>query len=125
MDSRGRYLKWSTLCEGYEFPLPTDPPIAFDERDYLDYNFLFLYGGNGDDEVHQDFAAPPPPQQQSQQQQHPPHYPTFYGVAPPLEMSPSMAYLSAQLGYMHEYMTRTFTTIDTRLERQGDQLRRI
>ncbi|KAK9100448.1 hypothetical protein Scep_023878 [Stephania cephalantha] len=52
--------------EGYESPLPTDPPIAFDERDYLDYSFLFPHSDNGDDEVHQDFVAPPPLNQQSQ-----------------------------------------------------------
>ncbi|KAK9125604.1 hypothetical protein Scep_014450 [Stephania cephalantha] len=111
--------------EGYESPLPTNPLVSFDERNYLDYSFLFPHGDDGDDEFHQDFVAPPPPQQQSQQQQQPPHYPTFYGTAPPPEMSPSTVYLSAQLGYMHEYMTQTFTTIDTRLERQGDRLRRI
>ncbi|KAK9169417.1 hypothetical protein Syun_001557 [Stephania yunnanensis] len=59
----------------------------------------------------------------SQQQQQPPPYPTFYGIAPPPEMSSSMAYLSAQLGYMHEYMTQTFTNIDAHLERQGDRIR--
>ncbi|KAK9104928.1 hypothetical protein Scep_021772 [Stephania cephalantha] len=59
-------------------------------------------------------------QQQSQQQQLPPPYPTFYGVAPPPDMSPSTVYRFVQLGYMHEYMTQTFTAIDTRLERHGD-----
>ncbi|KAK9112079.1 hypothetical protein Scep_019598 [Stephania cephalantha] len=54
--------------EGYESPLPIDPPVAFDERDYLDYSFLFRHSDDGDIEVHQDFAAPPPPHQQSQQQ---------------------------------------------------------
>ncbi|KAK9107371.1 hypothetical protein Syun_023382 [Stephania yunnanensis] len=61
----------------------------------------------------------------SQQQQQPPHNPTFYGIAPPPEMSPLTTYLSSQLGYMHEYMTYTLTAIDTRLEHQGDRLRRI
>ncbi|KAK9118629.1 hypothetical protein Scep_016722 [Stephania cephalantha] len=35
------------------------------------------------------------------------------------------AYISAQLGHMHEYMTRTFTAINTHLDHQGDHLRRI
>ncbi|KAK9083055.1 hypothetical protein Scep_029526 [Stephania cephalantha] len=111
--------------EGYESPLPTDPPVAFDERDYLDYSFMFPHGDDGDDEVHQDFTAPPPPHQQSQRKHQPPHYPNFYGVAPPPEMSPSTAYLSAQLRYMHVYMTQTFTAIATRIEGQGDRLHRI
>ncbi|KAK9166622.1 hypothetical protein Scep_001813 [Stephania cephalantha] len=51
--------------EGYESPLPTDPPVVFDERDYLDYSFLFPHGDDVDDEVHQNFEAPPPPHQQS------------------------------------------------------------
>ncbi|KAK9157557.1 hypothetical protein Scep_004131 [Stephania cephalantha] len=50
--------------EGYESPLPTDTPVVFDERDYLDYSFLFPHGDDGNDEVHQDFMAPPPPQHQ-------------------------------------------------------------
>ncbi|KAK9132950.1 hypothetical protein Scep_012478 [Stephania cephalantha] len=78
--------------------------------------FMFPHGDDGEDEVYQDFATPPPPHQQSKQQsQQPPHYPTFYGVAPPPEMSPSTAYLSVQLRYMHEYMTQTFTAINTAL----------
>ncbi|KAK9126254.1 hypothetical protein Scep_015100 [Stephania cephalantha] len=41
MDSRGRYPIWSAL-RGYESPLPTDPPVDFDEKDYPDYGSLFL-----------------------------------------------------------------------------------
>ncbi|KAK9166880.1 hypothetical protein Scep_002071 [Stephania cephalantha] len=54
--------------EGYESPLPTDLLVAFDEKDYLNYSFMFPHGDDGDDEVHQDFAASPPPHQQSQKQ---------------------------------------------------------
>ncbi|KAK9157633.1 hypothetical protein Scep_004207 [Stephania cephalantha] len=53
--------------EGYESPLPVDLLVAFDERVYLDYNFLFPHGDDGDDEVHHHFMAPPPLQQQSHQ----------------------------------------------------------
>ncbi|KAK9169044.1 hypothetical protein Syun_001184 [Stephania yunnanensis] len=34
-------------------------------------------------------------------------------------MSPSTAYFSVQLRYMHEYMSKTFTAIDSRIERQA------
>ncbi|KAK9157687.1 hypothetical protein Scep_004261 [Stephania cephalantha] len=102
--------------EGYESPLPTNPPVAFDERDYLDYNFPFPHGDDGDDEVQQDFVAPPPPQSSDPRRRIASTLSTFHGAAPPPEMSPSMVYLSTQLGYMHEYMTQTFTAIDTCLE---------
>ncbi|KAK9157760.1 hypothetical protein Scep_004334 [Stephania cephalantha] len=45
---------------GYESPLPTDPLVAYHEREYLDYKFMFPHGDDCDDEVHQDFAAPLP-----------------------------------------------------------------
>ncbi|KAK9118284.1 hypothetical protein Scep_016377 [Stephania cephalantha] len=47
--------------EGYKSPYPIDPLMVFDERDYLDYSFLFPHGDDGDDEVQQDHEAPPPP----------------------------------------------------------------
>ncbi|KAK9139881.1 hypothetical protein Scep_009562 [Stephania cephalantha] len=37
--------------EGYESPHESNPPVDFDECDYLDYNFLFLHGDSSDDEV--------------------------------------------------------------------------
>ncbi|KAK9132698.1 hypothetical protein Scep_012226 [Stephania cephalantha] len=44
-----------------------------------------------------------------------------YGLAPSIDIPLYTTYLSAQLGYMHEYMTQKFIEIDTRL----DRLRRI
>ncbi|KAK9111861.1 hypothetical protein Scep_019380 [Stephania cephalantha] len=48
----------------------------------------------------------------------PPPYPTYFGITTPPDMSPSMAYLSPELGRMHNYMTRTFFSIDTLLNRR-------
>ncbi|KAK9123758.1 hypothetical protein Sjap_013360 [Stephania japonica] len=114
-------------CSGYESPPPTNSPVAYiDAPNYLEYSYTFSQGddgnddddndGNdGDDEAHQEFMAPPQKSQHPTMQPLPPS--TFGGFTPPLEMSPSSAYISVQLGYMHEYMTQTFTTFETRLRR--------
>ncbi|KAK9132874.1 hypothetical protein Scep_012402 [Stephania cephalantha] len=40
--------------KGYESPYEIDHPVDFDEGYYLDYNFLYLYVDDGDDEVQPD-----------------------------------------------------------------------
>ncbi|KAK9107168.1 hypothetical protein Syun_023179 [Stephania yunnanensis] len=40
-------------------------------------------------------------------------------------MSPSLAYVSAQLGYLHDYMTQSFNAVETTLRNHSDRLRRI
>ncbi|KAK9094637.1 hypothetical protein Scep_026106 [Stephania cephalantha] len=76
--------------EGYESPLPTNPAVAFDERNYQDYCFLYPHGDDGDNEVHQNFEAPPPPHQERSQARRTTTsglytIQAFYGVAPPLK----------------------------------------
>ncbi|KAK9111452.1 hypothetical protein Scep_018971 [Stephania cephalantha] len=95
-----------------------------DGAHYEGYDFLFLHGDDGDNEVQQDYEALPPSPQQPQQQppQQPPPYSTYYGITPPPNISPSMAYISAQLRHMHDYITRMFTAINTYLKRQCDRI---
>ncbi|KAK9130526.1 hypothetical protein Sjap_011013 [Stephania japonica] len=88
---------------------------------------------NGRIEEEIPIPTPPAPQSpfQAPPQPAPLQYPhgympqPYYGLASPLDMPPYATYLSAQLKYMHEYMTRIFTDIDTRLDHQGDCLHRI
>ncbi|KAK9108288.1 hypothetical protein Syun_024299 [Stephania yunnanensis] len=40
-------------------------------------------------------------------------------------MSPSLAYVSAQLRNLQEYMTQSFNAVETTLRNHGDRLRRI
>ncbi|KAK9160740.1 hypothetical protein Syun_007081 [Stephania yunnanensis] len=40
-------------------------------------------------------------------------------------MSPSLAYVSAQLRNMQDYMTQSFNAVETTLRDHGDRLRRI
>ncbi|KAK9109794.1 hypothetical protein Sjap_017854 [Stephania japonica] len=108
---------------GYESPLPIDSPVAFfDAPEYLEYSYTFSHdddgndggdgndGDDGDDEAHQEFTAAP--QQSHHPTMQPPPPSTFSGFTPPPEMSPSSAY-SAQVGYLHAYMTESFTSFDT------------
>ncbi|KAK9111920.1 hypothetical protein Scep_019439 [Stephania cephalantha] len=37
--------------EGYKSPYFTNPPVDFNERNYLEWSFLFPHGVDGDDEV--------------------------------------------------------------------------
>ncbi|KAK9125538.1 hypothetical protein Scep_014384 [Stephania cephalantha] len=49
---------------GYDSPYETDPPVDFDECDYLNYSFLYPYGDDGDNKVqldHHTHQALPPP----------------------------------------------------------------
>ncbi|KAK9083438.1 hypothetical protein Scep_029909 [Stephania cephalantha] len=55
--------------EGYESPHESDPPVDFDEHDYLDYNFLFLHDDGGDYEVQQEPPTRPAPPVSEQPQQ--------------------------------------------------------
>ncbi|KAK9098291.1 hypothetical protein Syun_025336 [Stephania yunnanensis] len=40
-------------------------------------------------------------------------------------MSPSLAYVSAQLRNLQDYMTQSFNAVETTLRNHGDRLRRI
>ncbi|KAK9125795.1 hypothetical protein Scep_014641 [Stephania cephalantha] len=82
-----------------------------------------------DEEVHKEIPAPQSPFKARSQIAWPYLHEDvpqlYYGLAPPTDMPPYAIYLSAQFRYMHEYMTQTFTKIDTCLDRQGDHLHRI
>ncbi|KAK9148557.1 hypothetical protein Scep_007314 [Stephania cephalantha] len=121
---------------GYESPsLRTLLWLLLMRQDYLEYSYQFGDDDNaddegnasnddhdGDDEGAQDFTVP---QQQQYESAQPPIPSTFGGFSPPANMSPSSAYVSAQLGYLHTYMTQSFNAVETSIQHQNDRLRRI
>ncbi|KAK9132901.1 hypothetical protein Scep_012429 [Stephania cephalantha] len=82
------YIPDGEHYEGYESPCETNPFVDFDEHDYPNYN-LYPKGDGGDDEVHLSGSMTPQHQQQMQQQALP--YPSYFAIAPPHDMSPSLA----------------------------------